>query len=154
MLPALPSVTRRRRVQQSSVASSPELVEDAKIVSKSPGKRKTSKQIAAAELSAVADKAKLANSELLLKALKKILGQQMATSQVSMASSATSTPTSAGLRPCTRPEHPWPFRARKTTKSGHAAARDAYHRLVSPSYILQIGSLATPAGPGKAYRTA
>jgi hypothetical protein len=76
VLPALPSVTHRRRVQQTSVVSSPELVEDAKVVSKAPGKRKASKHTAAAELSAVVDKPKLANSELLLKALKKILGKQ------------------------------------------------------------------------------
>lgn len=76
VLPALPSVTRRRRVQQSSVTSSPELVEDAKVVSKVPGKRKASKQIAAVEPSVVVEKPKQANSELLLKALKKILGKQ------------------------------------------------------------------------------
>jgi len=72
----LPSVTRRRRVQQSSVTSSHELVEDAKVVSKASDKHKASKQPAAVEPSAVVEKPKLANSELLLKALKKILGKQ------------------------------------------------------------------------------
>ncbi|MBV5292863.1 MAG: hypothetical protein JZU58_10990 [Curvibacter lanceolatus] len=76
VLPALPSVTRRRRVQDASVVSSPELIEDAKVVSKGEGKRKPSKRPATVKPSAVVDKPKLANSELLLKALKKILRKQ------------------------------------------------------------------------------
>lgn len=76
VLPALPSVTRRRRVQQGSVTSTPELVEDAKVVNKVPGKKKARKQAATADTTAVANESKLANSERLLKALKKILGKE------------------------------------------------------------------------------
>lgn len=76
VLPALPSAARRRRVQQGSVGSSPNQVEDAKVVSKVPGKKRARKQAATVDAIAVADGPKLANSERLLKALKKILGKQ------------------------------------------------------------------------------
>lgn len=79
VLPALPSVTRRRRVQQSSVASSPELVEDARVINKVSGKKRARKQAATGDATAVANQSKLANSERLLKAIKKILGKQAKT---------------------------------------------------------------------------
>lgn len=75
VLPALPSVMRRRRVQEGSGASSPELIEDAKVISKVEGKRKPSKRPTAVKPTAVVDKPKMANSEVLFKALKKILGK-------------------------------------------------------------------------------
>ncbi|MDD0840960.1 hypothetical protein PSQ40_20455, partial [Curvibacter sp. HBC61] len=42
---------------------------------------------------------------------------------------------SGSIQPCTRPEHPWSSGARTPTKSDHAAAWAAYHRLVLPSCI-------------------
>jgi len=79
VLPALPSVTRRRRVQQSAVVSSPELVEDAKVVSEVPGKKRARRPAATVDATAVSNEPKLANSERLLKALRKILGKQAKT---------------------------------------------------------------------------
>lgn len=76
VLPALPAAAARRRGQQGSVALSLDLVEDAKVVTKVRGNKKARKQAASVDPAAVANGPKLANSERLLKALKKILGKQ------------------------------------------------------------------------------
>ena len=76
VLPSLPSLARRRRLEPSSAAVSHEPVEDAKLVTLGSHKRKVRKQdTAGGDLPHVVEP-QLANSERLLQALKKILGNQ------------------------------------------------------------------------------
>lgn len=77
VLPALPSATRGRRVTKGSFASSPALVEDAKVVNKVSGKHKERKQAVSTDAAAYVPKAP--NAERLLQALKKNLGKHART---------------------------------------------------------------------------